>query len=107
MSHAWGCTTVDCSRDPCVERPTLEPPEPPFFEAAPLLERFDFRKLPIELRLRVLRSTHLGPPETGSYSQSFDKIFVRDGKLDFDNFNIVQRTPFPWFVLPYTRDPFL
>lgn len=85
----------------------LEPPEPPFFKAAPLLERFDFRRLPTELRLRVLRSTHLGGPETGGYSQSFDKIFVRNGKLDIDNFNIIQRTTFPWFVLSCTCDPFL
>lgn len=31
-----------------------------------------FRSLPAELRLRILRDTHLGPPDRGGYDDSFE-----------------------------------
>lgn len=82
-----------------MERLFQEAPELPFFKAAPLLETFDFERLPIELRLRILRSTHLGPPETGGYTRKFDKLLVHDGELDLDNFSLITGiTWFPRFV---------
>lgn len=43
--------------------------------------QFRFRDLPLELRLRVLQHTHLGPPETGDYDPRFERLVIRDGKL--------------------------
>lgn len=42
---------------------------------------FPFRSLPLELRLRILESTHLGSSETGGYDARFEELLVYDGKL--------------------------
>lgn len=64
-------------------------------EKAPTTQNFDFRRLPTELRLRVLQGTHLGPPSTGGYSAEFEEMLIRDGKLDIDNFSSIPGETFP------------
>ncbi|KAJ4420809.1 hypothetical protein N0V82_004104 [Gnomoniopsis sp. IMI 355080] len=45
-----------------------------------MLDPFPFRALPLELRLRILEHTYLGPPETGDYDPRFQSFIIRDGR---------------------------
>ncbi|KAJ4387382.1 hypothetical protein N0V93_007973 [Gnomoniopsis smithogilvyi] len=42
---------------------------------------FNFRMLPSELRLRILRHTHLGPPDTGGYDARVEHLIIRNQRL--------------------------
>jgi hypothetical protein len=54
--------------------------------------------LPGELRLRILRNAHLGPPEYADYEAYFDKIIVRNGRLGVDRFTAMYESLDPWYV---------
>lgn len=97
MSHS--CSSWGCSAQPCEEVREQTPlAEPQLLQEGSKPQRFNFRMLPGELRLRVLRSTHLGPPESAHYKAYFDKITVRDGRLMIENFNPVYEASDPWYV---------
>lgn len=58
-----------------------------------------FRDLPLELRLRVLEYTHLGPAWLAGYDPGFERLFIRDGKLEPGIFTFVlRRSVSEWFV---------
>lgn len=47
----------------------------------PAAKPFPFKKLPRELKLAVLRYTHLGPPEPAGYDDDFDRVEIMNGRL--------------------------
>lgn len=68
--------TRDHTRTQCLQRPNDETEL-----AYKKIKPFPFRELPLELRLRVLQHTHLGPPEIGDYDPRFESLIIRDGRL--------------------------
>lgn len=94
MSHAWGCATPDCTGDPCLKEP---PKQEEFFESAPNQSNLDFRRLPPELRLRVLRHIHLGPPETAGYPIGYEELIIYDGRLEV-GFTSMGYSSLEWYV---------
>lgn len=40
-----------------------------------------FFSIPAELRLRILGHTHLGPPSTGGYNESWECLRIREGRI--------------------------
>lgn len=99
--HAFGCSCPD-AREPCLElqqseeEPPIENPQPVFEPSEP----FNLRLLPVELRLRILRHTHLGPRETAGYDAWHEELFIHNGKLDQDKFDPLNESDDPWSVPP-------
>jgi len=50
-------------------------------ELPPATKAFPFGKLPRELKLAVLRYTHLGPPELAGYDDDFGQVEIINGSL--------------------------
>ncbi|KAK3374689.1 hypothetical protein B0H63DRAFT_255437 [Podospora didyma] len=50
-------------------------------QSRPIGEPFPFGRLPIELKLLVLRYTHLGPPELAGYDHDFTRLHILNGRL--------------------------
>lgn len=98
--HAWGCLCPNADA-PCLD---LEQQEAPTVQESQAMIReasgpFNFGQLPVELRLRVLSHTHLGPASAGDYHAWHEELLIRDGKLDKDNFNAVDGSTSPWFII--------
>lgn len=96
----WGCTCPEQSSYSCPDLNARDQ-EPPLQRPLGLHQAsgpFNLSMLPAELRLRILRHTHLGPPETGGYKEHYTELFICNGKLAKGVYSTFEKELFLWFV---------